>query len=85
MCDWGGGPNEIQNYAEDTAPSQNDGNHPCPKAGCSQRLPFEILACKPHWFALPPRLRNSITRSWASGDIERYMKHRDEAVAVLNA
>lgn len=60
-------------------------DHDCPKVGCGKRLPFEILACKPHWLSLPPRLRASITRSWSSGEMERYLKHRAEAVAFLNA
>ena len=57
--------------------------HACPAPGCPERLPFERFACRPHWYALLPRLRARLTRAWASGDLSHYMEVRDEAVAIL--
>lgn len=61
-----------------------DNDHDCPKRGCPERLPFETLACKRHWFALPSSLRRSLSVLWMRGDIDAYLAKRAEAVAVLN-
>lgn len=58
--------------------------HKCPKEGCAIELPREILACRPHWFALPMELRNRINRTWRGGAIGEYVAARQEAVDWLN-
>lgn len=58
--------------------------HDCPKVGCPERLPFEVLACKQHWFELPAGLRFGIGATWRNGNMAKYMELREEAVAILN-
>ena len=58
--------------------------HPCPKNGCPAMLPFSTLACKPHWFSLPPTLRNRINGTWRSGDLVAYVQARRDAETFLN-
>lgn len=58
--------------------------HECPMDGCPARLPRHILACKAHWFGLPPRVRREVNAAWASGDHGRYLAARAEAVAIMN-
>lgn len=38
--------------------------HSCPAKGCSAEVPRSMLACRPHWFALPAPLRAAINASW---------------------
>lgn len=62
----------------------SDGRHDCPKVGCPERLEFEVLACRPHWFQIPPTLRARLSVAWRQGNLELYMSLRDQAVAALN-
>lgn len=58
--------------------------HKCPAKACSVQVPLEVLACKRHWFALPPALRHSISRTWRQGELEAWAEWRKHAVAILN-
>lgn len=62
----------------------SDGTHPCPKTGCPERLPFEIFACKKHWFQIPTGVRRMIWRAWTSGDLSEHTRLRNLATAMLN-
>lgn len=58
--------------------------HPCPKEGCAERIPFERMACRAHWFSLPPELRRRVNAAWRSGNLDRVVAVRREVVAFLN-
>lgn len=58
--------------------------HECPTNGCGAQLPYSVLACKRHWFMLPPPLRAEINRTWRSGDLPAYLAAREAAEAFLN-
>lgn len=38
--------------------------HTCPHPTCNLDVPNAQLACRTHWFALPPPLRNAINKTW---------------------
>lgn len=40
-----------------------DRPHECPAPGCSRKVPFDQLACRDHWYALPKDLRDEV---WAA-------------------
>lgn len=63
----------------------SDDRHDCPAAGCPRRIPFEQMACRLHWFALPPDLRRRVGRAWRSGDTSAILAVRREVVATLAA
>lgn len=58
--------------------------HKCPAAGCEAQIDFDVMACKRHWFALPPDLRRRVGRAWRSGGIEAVLGVRREVVNVLS-
>lgn len=60
-----------------------DDTHKCPATGCMVRCSRAQLACRPHWFSLPPQLRAAISRTWRSGPLDEYMGYRAEAVRLL--
>lgn len=41
-------------------------DHHCNWPGCSKRVTGN-WACRDHWFALPPRFRSAITRTYEAG------------------
>lgn len=59
-------------------------DHKCPKDGCEIRVPFNTLACRPHWFSLPINLRGEISRAWRNNDLVRHAELRQQAVTFLN-
>lgn len=52
--------------------------HKCPAASCSRQIPFEQMACRPHWFSLPPELRKRVSKAWRSGDLHDILNVRTE-------
>lgn len=58
--------------------------HPCPREGCPKQLPSSTLACKPHWFLVPPQLRRDVQEAWRSGDFSEYILLRQQAVEAMN-
>jgi hypothetical protein len=58
--------------------------HDCPADGCPKRLPFEMMACRKHWFVLPPALRRDINRAWRTGDVVETIRLRREVGLILN-
>ena len=42
-----------------TAPP-GDGTHRCPGPRCKTRVPYHMLACRPHWYAVPKPLRDAV-------------------------
>ena len=45
----------------------NDGRHGCHWPGCTMRVPPAMWGCKPHWYRLPPRLRQRIWATFRPG------------------
>lgn len=41
--------------------------HVCHHPRCSKPVPPKMLACKPHWFQLPRRLRDGIWAAYRPG------------------
>lgn len=42
-------------------------NHRCPGPGCEQQIPYEMLACRQHWYQGPRAVRNAVYRAWNRG------------------
>lgn len=63
--------------------------HECPAKGCDQLVPYSELACRRHWFQLPPQLRQRIGRAWRraqKGDVDAGAEHTaaiTEAIELL--
>lgn len=61
-----------------------DTTHECPEPDCERRVPFERLACKQHWYAIPPLLRGRLLREYAECFGERsYFEARAECLSAL--
>ena len=58
--------------------------HDCPKKGCPTRIPFEQMACKKHWYALPPDLRKRINWAWRTGNVSATIHARRDVETILN-
>lgn len=59
-------------------------SHQCPAPGCTRLVPTHRLACKSHWFSLPPRLRLRLGRAYKAGDATAHLGLMVEAVALLH-
>lgn len=40
------------------------GVHGCAHPACRKSIPVDLLACRPHWYALPRELRNQVWIAW---------------------
>jgi len=47
--------------------SHTDIQHTCHWPGCGRECPAAMWGCKPHWFALPKRLRDRIWATYRRG------------------
>lgn len=36
----------------------------CPRDGCTKKLSADLFACSPHWYSIPPNVRDEIWRAW---------------------
>lgn len=41
--------------------------HQCPRRGCRVQVPYEQLACKRDWYALPKPIRDAVIRAYRRG------------------
>lgn len=57
--------------------------HECPAPGCIADVPFDKLACRTHWYAIPKHLRDALWNAWLDDDLERHAAIRAECVAFL--
>lgn len=60
-----------------------DSDHDCPAPGCTRRVPYEQLACRSHWYAIPKMLRLAVWsayRTHGPGSKE----HRDAITAAID-
>lgn len=55
---------EKQDYVRK---QQQSRNHTCHWPGCEHQVPPAMWGCKPHWFALPKRLRDRIWDTYEIG------------------
>lgn len=42
----------------------------CPRDGCSKKISTDLFACSPHWYSIPPDIRDGIWlafRAWQRG------------------
>lgn len=40
--------------------------HHCPAPDCGREVPSSQLACRDHWYAIPPDLRTRLTREYSN-------------------
>lgn len=61
-----------------------DTTHECPKPGCDVRVPFEILACRSHWFEISRATRDLLSHLWRRAPgTDRYFEARARALLEL--
>lgn len=41
--------------------------HKCPARGCPERVRYHLLACRPHWFMIPPAWRDAVWNAYRAG------------------
>lgn len=46
---------------------QRAAEHTCHAEGCSTHVPPAMFMCRPHWFALPKRLRAAVWQAYRPG------------------
>jgi len=58
--------------------------HTCHAPGCNRLVPPNMWGCKPHWFALPQKIRDAIWREYRPGqEIDKDPSSRYMAVQRL--
>jgi hypothetical protein len=63
-----------------TSPS----THECPAPDCEEQVPFSLLACKGHWFRIPPALRSRLLNEYQNNFGERsYFEARAACLRAL--
>lgn len=55
----------------------NPGDHHCHWPGCKRHVPAAVWGCKPHWYALPQKLRNRIWATFRPGQEETKTPSRE--------
>lgn len=58
--------------------------HDCPAPGCDAQVPFEMLACRTHWYQIPSDLRRELWFEYRRhfGE-DSYFEARAECLAAL--
>lgn len=41
--------------------------HACPGPECEEQIPYEMLACRRHWYQVPKAVRNAVYGAWKDG------------------
>jgi hypothetical protein len=41
--------------------------HTCPGPRCEEQIPYELLACRRHWYQVPKPARNAVYGAWKNG------------------
>jgi hypothetical protein len=60
--------------------------HRCPGPGCDAQVPYEMLACRRHWYQVPRAIRNAIYHAWADGagsGSDEHLAAMDAAIARM--
>lgn len=59
--------------------------HTCPAPGCNVQVPQSQLACRPHWYSIPPEIRSRVWSGYRSNDTTRHNQAMADAIAFLKA
>ena len=54
--------------------------HQCPRPECGRKVPDDMFACRPDWFALPKGIRDAIWAAWRTDDLDGHAEARVLAV-----
>lgn len=54
--------------------------HRCPAPGCEEQVPYEMLACRAHWFSIPKLLRVELWHAY-----RRHGIGSDEHTAAIDS
>jgi hypothetical protein len=57
--------------------------HTCPAPVCNRQVPYERLACRIHWYAIPRHLRDRVWEAYLSGS-DDHLDAVAEAVQYLH-
>jgi len=66
----------------------SDSTHECPKRGCRERVRWDQLACKRHWYGLPLPIRQAVLKAFRRGLGVGTPEHNaavNTAIRVMNA
>lgn len=58
--------------------------HTCPGPGCVARIPFHMLACRPHWYQVSRPVRSLVWHTWRNGAGSGTAEH-DKAIMLAIA
>ncbi len=61
--------------------------HECAHPTCTAQVPYGVLACRAHWFALPMAVRNRVGWTWRRwrGDLAHVAALEEYEAAVAEA
>lgn len=59
--------------------------HKCPAPGCTAEVPRSQLACRPHWYSIPPEIRSRVWSGYRSRDTVKHAQAMRDAISFLNA
>lgn len=54
-------------------------SHECPAEPCTAQVEDTMFACRPHWYALPKKIRDDIWAGYTGGDAEA---HKEAMIAA---
>jgi hypothetical protein len=57
--------------------------HTCPGPECTADIPYEMLACRSHWYQVPRRQRNEVYAAWDHGLGARTQRHYEAMQAAI--
>lgn len=60
--------------------------HNCPGPGCKAQVPYEMLACRSHWYQVPRAIRNAVYSAWAGGagaGSHEHLTAMDKAISTM--
>jgi hypothetical protein len=59
--------------------------HRCPADGCTVDVPFDRLACLPHWRLVTRATQRRLSSAWRHGTVTQHLEARELAVHEINA
>lgn len=59
--------------------------HKCPTPECMVQVKHSQLACRKHWYTLPPDIRSRVWSAYRADDMERHAEAVKDAIAFLQA
>ena len=58
-------------------------DHECPAPGCDRQVNYTMLACRPHWYAIPKSLRDAVWRTYRRGLGAGSPEHTEAVLAAV--